>query len=73
MIIPIFFPSYRVKIELLQWSGVNANWQLQLLASFWSVPVNYEPSSVNGSNKPAVSPEHVDEQQSAGSTYSKTL
>lgn len=43
-----------------------------LITSFWGVPVNNEPCSVHGSNEPAVCPEHVDEQNSAGSTWSKT-
>lgn len=33
------------------------------------VPVNDEPRDVHGSNNPAVSAEHVEQQQSAGSTY----
>lgn len=42
------------------------------LASLRGVPVNDEPCGVDGSNKPAVSTEHVDEQHSAGGPWSQT-
>lgn len=39
------------------------------LASFRGVPVKDEPGGVNGSDYPAVSAKHVDQQHSARSTW----
>lgn len=61
---PVIFIRVRFDNELL---GDRDYW---CLALFWGVPVDDEPGGVQGSDKPAVGAEHVDEQQSAGSTWS---